>query len=115
MAVLGELEQAVMDVLWFARQPLSVREVHDQITSQRTLAYTTVMTVLDRLSKKKIVRRTLSDRAWLYEPQRSRADLVADEIVSLLASGTEDQRRDAWTALLRRYDPASGVIDPIAG
>ena len=102
MALLGELEQAVMDVLWRLGLPLSVREVHDALSGSRDLAYTTVMTVLDRLAKKGIVTRHLDGRAWRYTAGRSRADLIADEIIDLLNSGSADERADAWETLRAR-------------
>jgi predicted transcriptional regulator len=110
MAVLGDLEEAVMDVLWASTAPLVVRAVHEELNHGRPLAYTTVMTVLDRLAKKGIVRRSLSGRAWLYQPALTRADLVADEIVSLLSDGDAGQRLAAWASVLARFDPAPGAI-----
>jgi predicted transcriptional regulator len=53
---LGELERAIMDVLWDAVEPLTVRQVGLRLTN-RDLAHTTVMTVLDRLAKKGFARR----------------------------------------------------------
>lgn len=73
-----------MEVLWAHPDPVSVRDVHEQLAAERDIAYTTVMTVLDRLAKKGIVGRELSGRAWLYRPARSRIDLYADTIVELL-------------------------------
>jgi len=84
MPVLGELENAVMEILWSHRVAMSVRDVHDLLARQRDLAYTTVMTVLDRLSKKGIVHRELEGRAWLYRPARTRVQLVVGEIRDML-------------------------------
>ncbi|HEY2688651.1 MAG TPA: BlaI/MecI/CopY family transcriptional regulator, partial [Streptosporangiaceae bacterium] len=53
---LGELERAIMDILWESRDPLTVRQVSGKLT-ERDLAHTTVMTVLDRLAKKGFARR----------------------------------------------------------
>lgn len=114
---LGDLERAVMEHLWAssAEHPdgATVREVLERFEGQREIAYTTVMTVLDRLAKKKVVERVLVGRAWFYQPAVTRADLVAEEIVSLLASSTVAQRQAVWECVLRRYDPESGAIsDP---
>lgn len=84
MAMTGELEQAVMDILWARSEPLSVRDVHELLSAERDLAYTTVMTVLDRLAKKRLVLRNLDGRAWLYRPAKSRAAEVASEVLELL-------------------------------
>ena len=78
MPRLGKLEAAVMDVLWSAGTPLTVREVLERMPPQRNLAYTTVMTVLDRLSRKQLVSRTREGRAYLYSPVHSRAELTAE-------------------------------------
>ncbi len=61
-----------MDVLWRPETPpRSVREVLDELTG-RDLAYTTVLTVLDRLAKKGFVHRILDGRAWQYTAAVSR-------------------------------------------
>lgn len=73
---LGDLERAVMDVLWDADDALTVREVHDQLSS-RGLAYTTVMTVLDRLAKKDVATRERDGRMWRYTAATSREQLTA--------------------------------------
>ena len=65
MTRLGDLERAVMDVLWDRSGPATVREVVDGLDG-RDLAYTTVMTVLDRLAGKGMVERERAGRAWSY-------------------------------------------------
>ncbi len=92
MAVLGELESAVMDILWSHRSALSVREVHELLWQDRDLAYTTVMTVLDRLSKKGIASRKLDGRAWLYSPALTRVELVRARIAELLDGLPAEER-----------------------
>lgn len=97
MAILGELELQIMEILWRQEEVLSVREVHEALLQDRPLAYTTVMTVLDRLAKKGIVSRVRDGRAWRYRSADSRADLVLGQMVEALmqsaASGDEVLRR----------------------
>lgn len=81
---LGELERAVMDVLWDRGAPLTVRDVVRALAA-RDPAYTTVMTVLDRLAKKGVVRRTRDGRAWLYSAAASRENYVAQVMLDALA------------------------------
>lgn len=90
MAILGELETRVMDVLWHTPDALSVRQVHDTLSDEKELAYTTVMTVLDRLAKKSIVSRTREGRQWLYRPARRREDLVAQQMLELLTGTAKE-------------------------
>ncbi|WP_432574700.1 BlaI/MecI/CopY family transcriptional regulator [Kineococcus sp. SYSU DK005] len=81
---LGELERDVMDRLWAAGAPLTVREVHEQLAAHRKIAYTTVMTVLDRLAKKNVVRQEREGRAFRYTPVASREQMVADLMLDAL-------------------------------
>jgi predicted transcriptional regulator len=80
MPHLGGLETKVMDVLWNTLSPLSVREVHDSLTPSSELAYTTILTVLDRLAKKGLATRAREGKAWSYSAASSREDLLISEI-----------------------------------
>lgn len=76
-----------MQTLWEdADHPRSVREIHSRVTAERDLAYTTVMTVLDRLAKKHLVNRKLEGRAWLYQSKQTHTQLVVDEVLRLLCT-----------------------------
>jgi predicted transcriptional regulator len=100
MAVMGELEQAVMDILWNRPEALSVRDVHELLAQDRDLAYTTVMTVLDRLAKKGLVVRNLDGRAWLYRPANSRATQIASEMLDLMGRLSDDERREVLSMIV---------------
>lgn len=84
MSRLGELERAVMEVLWDHGEPMLVRDVVRAL-SERDLAYTTVMTVLNRLAKKDFVRREPDGRAWRYAPRASREEYVANLMLEALS------------------------------
>ena len=73
-AALGNLEREVMDVVW-GTDETTVKEV--QAALARPVAYTTVMTTLDRLFKKGFVGRTRSGRAFVYEALRTREQTEA--------------------------------------
>ena len=81
---LGELERAVMDQLWDTGSPQTVREVHSALRAHRALAYTTVMTVLQRLSCKDLVVQIRDHRAYHYAPTRGRDELMASLMVDVL-------------------------------
>jgi len=74
---LGELERAVMDHLWAAGEPQTVRQVHEALSEQRDLAYTTVMTVLSRLADKGAAVRTPQGRGFAYTAVTDPAAQVA--------------------------------------
>ncbi len=109
MALLGELESVVMGILWAHQGPLAVREVHARVGIERKLAYTTVMTVLDRLSKKGVVQRRLEGRAWLYSPATSRVDLIVAEIEDLLRDLTGAERDEVGRRLRIRFESGAAA------
>ena len=84
--VLGPLEADVMDVLW-NRAECNVRDVIQVLG--RPLAYTTVMTTLDRLYKKGLLSRRKCERAFIYAPRLSRQEWeqkrAGDFLAALLA------------------------------
>lgn len=115
MRGLGELEAAVMDVLWRAEAPLKVRDVLDRLDTGKPLAYTTVMTVLDNLHRKSWVVREMDGRAYRYRPAHSRAEAAARALRAVLdssgdaeavllhfARSVSDQESDVLRKALRR-------------
>jgi predicted transcriptional regulator len=100
---LGDLERAIMEVLWQTESSLTVRQVSQGLT-QRNLAHTTVMTVLDRLAKKGFARRERDGRAWRYRPAATREAYVAELMLTAL-----DQTGDRDAALARFAQSVSGA------
>lgn len=80
-AALGRLERAVMDTVW-AGGDFSVRDV--QAALGRPVAYTTVMTTLDRLFKKGLVARRREGRAFVYSAALERHEIEASMTAGLL-------------------------------
>ncbi|ABW15918.1 transcriptional repressor, CopY family [Parafrankia sp. EAN1pec] len=93
MARLGDLERSVMDVLWSADDWLTARDVAARLHHERDLAYTTVLTVLERLERKGFVRRQRAARAHRYAATDSRETVVAEAMLEAL--GTADDRGSA--------------------
>ena len=71
----GDLEAALMELLWRRERPTTVREAMSELTWHRDLAYTTVMTVLDTLFRKGWLTREPDGRAYRY--RLSHADWLA--------------------------------------
>lgn len=88
----GELERAVVDVLWDEGKPMTARAVTETLTG-RELAVTTVLTVLSRLESKGIVRRTRDGRAHIYEAVSGREEHTAELMRQVL--DTAGDRDDA--------------------
>ena len=73
--VLGDLEKSVMDVLW-DKGEVTGREVFEEIGRGRPLAFTTILTVMDRLLKKGLIRRAKRGRLFVYTAAMSKDDFV---------------------------------------
>jgi predicted transcriptional regulator len=94
----GELEAAIMERLWSYHRPASVREVLEDLQRDRKIAYTTVMTVMDKLHTKGWLRRTRTGRAYVYEPLASRETYTARLMREALA--TSDNQAAAFVHFL---------------
>jgi predicted transcriptional regulator len=86
----GELEMAIMDVMWAAEGPCPVREVRERLRYGRPVAYTTVMTVMDILYRKGVLQRTKHGRAWRYWPVEQREEHDARLMTEVLRSGGDE-------------------------
>ena len=104
---LGDLEREVMAQLWDAGEPLTVRQVHDRLSRDRDLAYTTVMTVLDRLAKKGVVLQQRADRAYRYAPAQSREEMTAALMLDALSAAPDGVRGAALARFVGRLDPSA--------
>ena len=116
---LGDLERVVMGHLWEVTadraEGATVREVLACFEGEREIAYTTVMTVLDRLAKKELATRVRDGRAWRYTPSGTREALTAQTmrrtlddmevtdrraaLMHFLDGATEDEIEDLRSAL----------------
>jgi predicted transcriptional regulator len=107
---LGPLEERVMAALWKAGEPLTVRELLGRLNRgrQEPLAYTTVMTVMNRLAEKGALRRRRRGRGYSYEPTADDpAGLAVQSVVrefgdAALAQFVDQARDDP--KLLRRLE-----------
>jgi len=85
---MGELERAVMDILWDSGGWLTPGEVHTLLRDP-SLAYTTVMTILVRLWRKARVERQRDGRAYAYHPVVTREQSAAARMEELLAEARD--------------------------
>ena len=67
---LAPLELDCMNTLWPMGEA-SVRQIRDELAARRPRAYTTIMTIMDRLARKGVVERRKAGRAYVYRPNLS--------------------------------------------
>ncbi len=88
---LGKLERAVLNEIW-RREEVSVREVY--LAFGESVAYTTVMTTLDRLFKKNLLTRRKDKRAFVYLPAVSQDEFeqgIWEDVIDGLLDHGGDQ------------------------
>lgn len=100
---LGELERAILNALWDNDGPMVVREIADHLEKAdgKSRAYTTVMTVADRLAKKGLATRERDGRAWAYRASASREEMAARALRETLEDWAPKSDSDAVLHFLR--------------
>jgi predicted transcriptional regulator len=101
MASLGELERAVMDLLWAGHEAATANTLRDKLATSteangdaaahegKELAVTTVLTVLSRLEKKGLVERERGTRPHRYQAVSSREEHTAELMHEVLGSAPD--------------------------
>ena len=103
---LGELERRVMEVVWEAGdQEVTARQVADALDAY---AYTTVATVLNRLSRKGTLRRRMEGRTTRFAALGSQADRAASAMVEAL--GSSDDRVGALERFAATVSPGDAEV-----
>jgi len=90
---LAPLELDCMTALWRLEEG-TVRDIREALASRRPRAYTTIMTIMDRLARKQIVSRRRAGRAWRYQAnltsEEARSHAIAQVIESFFGGSTEE-------------------------
>lgn len=113
-AALGELEREVMEEIWRSGET-SVRHIHTAFDNRA--AYTTLMTTLERLYKKGLLKRRKDGRAFLYAPRLSREDFtrsVARDVIDGLLGQTDGETKPVLACIVEavgEYD--SKMLDEL--
>lgn len=86
---MGSLEAAVLEVLWDSDDALKPGDVLESLQIEPAVTYSTVLTVLRRLWKKKLITRTKAGKAYLYQPSRSREEQVAHAMADAFSAAAD--------------------------
>jgi predicted transcriptional regulator len=87
----GDLEAVIMDRVWEHAEPVTVRELHDELAAERVIAYTTVMSTMDNLHRKGWLNRVKEGKAYRYSATASRAEYSARLMREALAGGGDTE------------------------
>jgi predicted transcriptional regulator len=103
-ALSGELESAVMEILW-TKGPMKGRDLHGEVRRDKEIAYTTALTVLDRLSKKGFIRKGRETGTIVFSADISREayqNKVAEDLVRKAFEVSPDLAVSAFAGLFPR-------------
>jgi predicted transcriptional regulator len=83
----GDLESVIMHMVWERSGPVTVRDLFTQLSRERAIAYTTVMSTMDNLHGKGWLTRFKEGKAYRYTATASRAEYSARLMREALADG----------------------------
>ena len=109
---LAPLELDCMNTLWPMGEA-TVREIRDRLAERRARAYTTIMTIMDRLARKGVVERHKTGRAYVYRPRLSAEDARAQALAQVL-DGFFAGSKEALLAQLGNANGAHHTAGPSA-
>ena len=73
---LGELQRQVLEIIWELGRA-TVHQVRDQLAEDRNLAYTTILTTMQKLEKAGLLTHERRGKIYVYQPTQSRANVGA--------------------------------------
>ena len=83
MRIFGSLESQIMPIMWRDGQA-TVKQVHREIMDWRDLTYTTVMTTMERLTEKGVLKREKRGAAYVYTLAHSCEEYAAQSVRQII-------------------------------
>lgn len=87
----GDLEAVVMDRVWSHDDPVTVRDLFEELSAERAIAYTTVMSTMDNLHRKGWLARERDGKAYRYTAVASREEYSARLMSEALAEAGDTE------------------------
>ncbi len=97
---MGNLEAQIMEILW-ANEPMTVKRCLYFLSKDRKPAYTTVMTVMNRLAAKKIINRKKESNAFIYSPNFTKKEFLTKSLDRIFAGLLKDFKKETADAFYR--------------
>lgn len=106
LRIFGDLERRVMDIVWES-YPIKVREIYEKIKLKRKIAYTTIMTIMDRLFVKGILKRVKEGKTYLYSASHNKEDFFEKTSKSII----NDLIRDFGEVAIAQFANTLDAVD----
>lgn len=107
-----EVELEILHVLW-EHEPATVRDVVDVLNQQRPRAYTSILSMLNVMYDKGLVKRTMQGRAHVYRAKVSREKTLGGVVKDLLRRAFQGSTTSLITQVLEQSNPSPAELDEI--
>jgi len=109
---LGQLQRAVMEVVW-RRGEASVHDVLRELGPRKKLAYTTVLTVMQKLEKAGWLKHRNEGKSYIYTPTASRDEAGAGSVRGFLKRVFEGDAVAMFQHLIRESDLSDAELSEL--
>ncbi len=111
--ILTEQELEIMKIVW-ERDSVTVRDVYETLLEQRKVAYTTVMTMMKILEQKKYLKKTQTDRAFVYRPSQPKRQVIGDMVQEFINRVFNGSAEPLLVHLVEDHNLSQDDLDEIA-
>jgi len=112
-ATLTAQELEIMKIVW-ERENATVRDVYEALLERRKVAYTTVMTMMKILEQKKYLKKTQSDRAFVYCPAQPKRQVIGDMVRDFVNRVFNGSAEPLLVHLVEEHDLSREDLEEIA-
>ena len=106
-------ELEIMKLVW-QRDSATVRDIYEALLETRKVAYTTVMTMMKILERKKYLKRTQVDRAYVYRPTQPKRKVVGDMVREFIDRVFNGSASPLLVHLVEEHDLSPEELEEIA-
>jgi BlaI family transcriptional regulator, penicillinase repressor len=106
-------ELEIMKIVW-ERETTTVRDVYEAMLKTRKVAYTTVMTMMKILEQKKYLKKTLTDRAYVYRPAQPKGKVIGAMVRDFVNRVFNGSAEPLLVHLVQEHDLSKQDFDEIA-
>ncbi|UMZ74579.1 BlaI/MecI/CopY family transcriptional regulator [Natranaerofaba carboxydovora] len=100
--ILGDLEAEILEKVW-EKEPVTVRTIYEDISVNKKIAYTTVMTVMTRLAKKGLLKQQKEGNAYIYTSIWKKDELLSYVVGKVMDGLFEDFEDVAVSKFIEKY------------
>ena len=102
-----------MKIVW-ERDSVTVRDVYEALLERRKVAYTTVMTMMKILEQKQYLRKTQTERAYIYEPTQPKGQVIGAMVREFVNRVFNGAAEPLLVHLVEEHDLSPEELEEIA-